>query len=422
MSSSNKPFLALREKAIRVLTLVLSDGMPFDLAIESEAGTEPPEGRAWLLEVVSGVLRWKGRLDFLIDSLATKKKPSGWLRKALLVASAQILLHDRVAPGAVVSETVDLIKKREGTFPAGFANALLRRVVESASSWKTLEFPKGRPDAQKAAWASLPLWFWKRLAADQGEDWAERFCRVGLERPTLWVRAQDETWAPDWAERGPLPFSWKDREGGGVFEKKGFKEGNFIVQDLSSQRLVLEMSEIVRAGRPALPKVLDLCAAPGGKAIGLSWSGFDVTASDRSEDRLSLVFKNRDRTRAPHLRVVPPEKLGTLPKASFDWVWIDAPCTGSGIVGRHPDIRWLKKEADIGQLAKIQRELIREGSAFVAPGGFLAYSVCSVFKQEGESHLAALKEIGDVKKTWGLGADVEFPGDGFWAALVQMPL
>ena len=411
-----KSFIPLREKAVRIMTRVLGDGQSLDETLDDLGQGEPSEARAWLLDICSGTLRWKGRLDLVVDSLALKKKPTGWLRKVLLVATGQILLQDRVPPAMVVSETVDLIKQKEGEFPAKFANAILRKVVEGRTEWSTLPFPEREPDAKKAAWASLPLWFWKRLVSDHGEEWASAFARATLERPSTWIRARNESWRPEGAEAGPIPLSWRLTDGGLMTSRSGFAEGEFIVQDLSSQSLIHEVC--ARVKNSSVSKILDLCAAPGGKSIALLWNGFQVTASDKSGVRLGFIEQNKKRVGSDLLQIISSDDLSVEKTGKYDLVWVDAPCTGSGIIRRHPDTRWLKEEKDIQSLVKMQSELIQKAANFVKPGGYLVYSVCSVFKAEGEGHLPQLQTGGKVIEKWLLSPQ-DSSGDGFWGCFVQ---
>src|SRR5690606_19168184 len=143
-------------------------------------------------------LRWRGRLDLAIDAIALKKKPTGWLRRAILTGAYQLVAQDRTSPAGVVSETVAAIKKKEGEAPAKFANALLRRISEDARRWRELPFPeKAAPDSpEAAAWASLPHWLWSRLVRAQGVEWAKAYAQASLERPVIWLRGQESAPAP----------------------------------------------------------------------------------------------------------------------------------------------------------------------------------------------------------------------------------
>lgn len=410
-----------RDIAVRVLTRVLSDRQPLDEALASFFGEVPsPAGRAWLQEVCSGTLRWKGRIDLILDSVALKKKPTGWLRKILSIAAYQLLIQERTPPAVVVMETVDQVRAKEGDRPAAFANAVLRKISDHVERWRDLPMPEERDEGESvASWASLPGWLWKRLVREQGVEWAKAYAVASLERPALWVRAKHPGWGSELAEAGPVPGSWKIKRSGPVTAFPGFNEGAFLVQDISGQTLVFEISVEVDRNQGGMKKpvsALDLCAAPGGKAVGLAWNGYDVTATDLDVARYALLEQTVRRL-ATQVRIAPRAEVGTLP--AFDLVWVDAPCTGTGIIRRHPDVRWLRQEREVEGLLKVQRQLLREAWEKVRPGGFLAYSVCSVLKEEGPR---AIEDCGlsDFRiREWFLVTHEPPYGDGFWAALLR---
>ena len=422
-----------RKKAVRVLTRVLSDRQSLEDALAVATQDCSPEEAGWLQEICSGTLRWRGRLDFVLDSIALKKKPTGWLRKILLLACYQLIVQDRVHPGAVVSETVSEIKLIEGEAPARFANACLRKVADHASQWRTLAFPVGKnaPSATtptayaaQAAWASLPLWLWKKLVKQQGQEWAVAFAQASLQRPTLWVRTKSST--SDLAgesdlgfARGPVPGAWQVT-GRTATQVPGFSAGEILVQDISSQTLISEVcADLVwHFTNNCSGSALDLCAAPGGKAVGLAWNGFDVTATDHSALRAQLLRQNVARL-APGIRVLPWEKIPQ--EEEKDLVWLDAPCSGIGIIRRHPDIRWLRDEKQLTALTQTQTDLIQLAWSKVRPGGFLVYSVCSVLAEEGPQILEKVQLERFLIRQWLLGPQIEPFGDGFWAALLHKP-
>jgi 16S rRNA (cytosine967-C5)-methyltransferase len=424
-----------REAALRVLTRVLSDRVPLDQVLESALESVSAESRSWLQEVTSGTLRWKGRLELAIDSAALSKRPSGWLRKALLLAAYQLCAQDRAPAGQVVSETVALVRKREGEAPARFANAVLRKISAHAREWRELPPPVSGADGEAAGWASLPAWLWKAIVADHGLAWATEFARAALDRPRIWVRARSAEWTPardGHARKGPIGGAFEVSLGGPVRDWPGFASGDFFVQDLSSQVLVAEIAAeaLARAGTPAerekAPRALDLCAAPGGKALGLAWSGLRVTASDVDARRLGLLRESCARA-APGIRIVAPEEVAAL--EPHDLVWVDAPCSGTGILRRHPDVRWLRREEELVSLRETQRALIAKGWELVRPGGLFAYSVCSVLHAEGEGAWQTAQQAlglqGRVVRSWslaphlGVGPEAAPGGDGFWAVLVE---
>ncbi len=378
---------------MRILTRVLSEGKTLPEALEDV----PPGARAWLMEVCSGALRWKGRLDWVIDETSLKKKPTGWLRKILLIGSYQLIAQDRTDPTSVVFETVEEVKSKEGEAPARFANAVLRKVAEHAARWRALP-------PESAAWGSLPEWLWRKLVEQRGPDWARAYAEASLARPQLWLRGREG--------------SREIVEGGRVEELPGFREGEFFIQDISSQTLVSEIAAEVKRAFPetASLSALDLCAAPGGKSVGLAWNGFEVSAADLGPERIAMLSQTVERTRS-NVKIIPRDQVKGL--SSQDLVWIDAPCTGTGILRRHPEVRWLRKENELAGLTKIQHELLVEGWEKVRPGGFLAYSVCSVLKEEGIEAIARAGLQARLVKEWLLCPQNPPHGDGFWAGLIR---
>jgi 16S rRNA (cytosine967-C5)-methyltransferase len=410
-----------RDLAVRVLTRVLSDHEPLDEALAALSGQITGAQRAWLQEVCSGTLRWKGRLDQAIDSTALKKKPSGWLRKILLVAAYQLVVQERTSPAAVVNETVNEIKRKEGEAPAKFANAALRKIADHAAQWRGLALRPQAKGAEAASWASLPEWLWE-----------EAYARASLERPVTWIRARDAEAAAQFAdggaESGPVPGALMLTEGGAITGKQGFVEGQFIVQDISSQRLVAEIAGRVRSssatgaveGGEKKARALDLCAAPGGKSVGLAWSGLEVLASDRDPARYALLKSTVERAAPGLVGITERDKVAGL--EPLDLVWVDSPCTGTGILRRHPDVRWLRREKELEGLLKVQQELLNEAWSKVRPGGWLAYSVCSVLKEEGPEAFGKFVELHPEAVRageWFLVPQEAPRGDGFWCGLAR---
>jgi 16S rRNA (cytosine967-C5)-methyltransferase len=348
-------------------------------------------------------LRWRGRLDLAIHALCEKKKPTGWLKRVLQVAAYQLIVQDQAPAPAVVSETVDLVRNEEGAAPAAFTNAILRKLAEQGKSWRTAACPRGVSAEEQAAWASLPSWIWKRLVKQQGIEAAERYAIAMLDRPQVWLREQGSEprlLGPDSAR---------------VTEVEGFGDGKFFVQDLASQRLVREFGQA--AGKPG--RVLDLCAAPGGKSFGLEWDGWQVFAADPSEPRMELMRENVKRLRS-RVQLLKQEEI--TKHAPYDLVWVDAPCTGTGVLRRHPEIRWNKTEKDLASLVTLQGELLASAAKLVAPGGFLAYTVCSVLAEEGPNQRGYfLKTHAEFSEAQALAIapEREPPCDGFYGSLLQ---
>lgn len=413
-----------RDAAVNIITSVLSERRFLDTVIEPFLEKHPPAARAWLQEICSGVLRWKGRIDLAIDENVSKKKPSGWLRKVLMLTAYQVIAQERISPSVVVSEAVEIIKKKEGKFPAGFANAVLRRIVERRDFWSSTNNSEGYP---KAAWLSLPGWMLKKMVQQHGDEWTDKYAISSLNRPQLWMRSLHEDFhvksGAGWVEKGPLPFSYKILEHGPVSLKPGFSTGEFFIQDISNQLLVHEVSEFVKKNTSSHSdntngiSVLDICASPGGKAVGMAWEGFKVFATDKNPDRLSLLKATADKLSPSAVKVIPFEEVNKY--MNQDLVWVDAPCSGTGILRRHPEIRWLREEKEIEELVKVQAHLIDVAWGLVKPGGFLVYSVCSVLSEEGREAVERFRREGQLAKEWFLAPHEGIGGDGFYAALAQ---
>lgn len=397
-----------------MLGAVLGQGKTLDEAFRELAFDQGREARAWLQEVCAGTLRWKARLDFALDDLSAKKKPTGWLRRALLVAAYQLVATD-IPAAPVISETVDLIKRKEGARPSGFANALLRRLAESRSEWREW---KGKPGG--AAGAGLPAWFWKKIVSEHGEAWAWQFGLESFKRPALWVRADGEEVLPEGAEPGPVEGSYRLEGSGDVSRLPGFPEGRFFVQDISNQALLREVTDLLRERIPEGGRLLDLCAAPGGKSAGMAWNGFQVIATDINADRERRLLETVGRVGREAVKVVAYREVEDS-DGQYDAVWVDAPCSSSGIIRRHPDVRWHRRPGDLEGLVNTQAELIRTAWARVRPGGYLIYSVCSVFPEEGPGALKEAALGAEPVKTWWIEPQKEPHGDGFWAAAVLKP-
>jgi 16S rRNA (cytosine967-C5)-methyltransferase len=258
-------------------------------------------------------------------------------------------------------------------------------------------------------------------------EWAELFARACFDRPEIWIRSEA---SDQLGEKGPVEGSFRLTQGGLVSEQEGFSEGLFFVQDISSQYLVSEISQFLKShfsnhSNQAI-SALDLCAAPGGKSLGLAWNGFHVSATDIDPIRLQLILQNVSRLSTPienaggKVSVLSFEDAKAL--LPQDFIWVDAPCSGSGIIRRHPDVRWVRQETDFPELRKTQDALLKEAWEKTKPGGVLVYSVCSIFEDEGAGALKRTGLTSYLSKNWLLSPHLDSQGDGFWAGLLVKPL
>ncbi|MEK6704432.1 MAG: transcription antitermination factor NusB [Bdellovibrionota bacterium] len=403
-----------REFAIRILTAVLAEKRPLDELLESSFAEVPAELHSWLHDICAGTLRWMGRLELILDSVALKKKPSGWLRKLLLLSAYQIIAQEKVPAAKIVSEAVAQTKQRHGDSPARFVNACLRKIADHVREWREMKMPI--EISEQSRWASLPEWIWARLVKQHGLEWAAAFAKSCLERPTTWVRVRSDLKVP-WLERGEVEGSFRVVGGGAIHEKIGFAEGEFFVQDLSNQLLVAEISQILKANNKCT--VLDMCASPGGKAVGMAWNGFNVTASDLDGPRFEMLKLSVNRL-APEVKLVKSSELSS--EEQFDLVWVDAPCSATGIVRRHPDVKWMHDENELPDLISKQQELVTKGWSKVKEGGLLVYSVCSILEEEGtqaiEKNILSEGSAELLKRILLVPHEAPY-GDGFWAVVIK---
>lgn len=319
--------------------------------------------RSWCFEALSGVARHKGRLDYIIDTYSERKKPTGMIRRVLQVATYQLL--EQEAPQAlVVSESVSMVQNKEGKPPAQFVNALLRKIASSTQEWRewgrNKEVLNSKNKAEGIAWSSLPEWWFVLLSQENDLDWLSDYILGSLERPSTW-----------WVDAETLKPTLE-------VPQKGF------VQDLSNQELSEEVAHFLKLNHHESSEVLDWCAAPGGKSMNLALRGFKVTASDLSETRMQRLIENRSRLNlVDSVRIVSHQELLNDSKL-WDVIWLDVPCTSSGIIRRHPEIKWNRGPEHLQEMILEQQKIFDHALAKLKPQGVLIYSTCSVFKKENQ--------------------------------------
>jgi 16S rRNA (cytosine967-C5)-methyltransferase len=372
---------AARAVAAACLGSILARGRPLDDAFEAAAakgGPLAPRDRAFARLLVMTVLRHKGELETVVSSFLAKPLPadSGSLWPILLAASAQLLMLD-TPPHAAISLAVDLCRDdpKARRFDR-LTNAVLRRVATSGK-----EVLAG----MDAVAANVPRWLLDRWRAAYGDATAREIAAASLSEAALDISAKAD--AAAWADRlgGLLLATGTIRlaraEAGPVEALPGYAEGAWWVQDAAAAlpaRLL---------GPVAGLRVADLCAAPGGKTAQLAAAGALVTAVDQSPARLVRLRENLARLRLD-AEVVEADVLAWEPGRTFDAVLLDAPCSATGTIRRHPDILHLRRKDDTAQRVALQRRLLDKAAALVAPGGLLVYCTCSLEPEEGDAQVA----------------------------------
>jgi 16S rRNA (cytosine967-C5)-methyltransferase len=366
---------------VALLAGVLDRHRPLD-ALLDPAGGDPAyraladRDRRLVHAVVSIALRRLGEIDAVLAALVEKApwRRAGGLRNILRIAAAQVLFMG-VADHAAVSIAVDQVAAdRNAVHFRGLANAVLRRMARERD---------GLLAALDADRLDTPDWLWRRWVATYGEPAARAIAAMHRVEPYLDLSAKSDP-AGLAAILGAtlLPTgSVRLLPSGPVEALAGYADGAWWVQDAAAALVPRLLGPV--AGR----RVADLCAAPGGKTAALAAAGAHVTAVDISASRLKRLSANLARL---HLaaETVAADLLAWQPERPFDAILLDAPCSATGTIRRHPDIAWLKKPEDVAALAKVQAAMLDRAVDWLAPGGLLVYATCSLEPEEGEAQIA----------------------------------
>ncbi|MEW6124730.1 MAG: transcription antitermination factor NusB [Pseudomonadota bacterium] len=362
--------------AADALDRVLRAGVPLDEALQDVPGLEPRD-RALAFNILAIALRRLGSLRAVLGQFLDRGLPKSApkLEALLLMGGAQILFMD-VPDHAAVGLSVDIARRDRTTGGfAGLVNAVLRRLArEGAARLANLDpFLTDTPDWLRARWI-----------AAYGPDRARAIAAANAYEPALDVTVKSDT--DGWAQRlsgEVLPTGTvRVLEAGPIRALPGFSDGEWWVQDAAAALPAGLLGDVRGL------KVADLCAAPGGKTAQLATAGAQVVAVDRSGPRLDRLKENLARLKLSAEVVAADATL--YEGGPFDAVLLDAPCSATGTLRRHPDIAWGKGLADIASLVPLQAKLLERAANLVKPGGLLVYSTCSLEPEEGEQQIEAL--------------------------------
>jgi 16S rRNA (cytosine967-C5)-methyltransferase len=374
------PGFAARRAAADIIEGVIHRGRSLDEQIDGATAHTSlayleERDRALMRRIVATVLRRLGTLRHLISTCLDRGLPAEAprLESALLVGAAQILFLD-VPDHAAVDLAVRLVQadRRSGRY-AGLVNAVLRRIARSAD--------ESLAGVDVIA-LDTPGWLLQRWTQTYGEATARAIAAAHAQEPPLdlTVKSDPEMWATRLRGRVPPTGSVRAVAAGPIALLPGYSEGAWWVQDAAAA-LPARLLGDVRG-----QAVADLCAAPGGKTLQLALAGANVTAVDRAENRMARLRENLRRTGLAATPVI--ADVATFEAGPFDAVVLDAPCSSTGAIRRHPDIPWQKREGDIAALAAIQTSLLDRAIALTRPGGRLVFCTCSLEPEEGEALIA----------------------------------
>jgi 16S rRNA (cytosine967-C5)-methyltransferase len=409
----------------------LSDALPRHLNKCSE-----PRDRSLVQELCYGVMRWLPRLQALLQQLLKKPlKPKDRDINALLLLGLYQLLYLRIADHAAVYQTAGAAERLRKRWAVGLINGVLREFQRRQD--ELLQLIEQDPVARYA----MPEWLLTRLRQIWPDQWRERVAALNG-RPPMGLRVNRlqgsrEDYLVQLKMAGIKAVAIDGTDAGLVLEHAvdvqalpGFAAGRISVQDGAAQLAAQSLD--LQSGQ----RVLDACAAPGGKTghILETAQPLDLTAVDRDQTRLQQVSENLQRLALTAEVQVgdAAQPAGAWTQTRYDRILLDVPCSATGVIRRHPDIKYLRRPEDIDQLVQLQRRILHSIWPLLKPGGLLLYATCSLLPEENELQVARfLDQQGDARESviqasWGLACRVGRqvpPGmhdmDGFYYARLE---
>lgn len=377
-----------RIQAFDTLLKVAGGGYASDLLA---ASTLSARDAALASEIVFGVLRFQGQLDFLIEHLSGRPaaKLDLAVRLALRMGIYQLRYLDRIPAHAAVSESVEAIRRARKSSAAGLANAVLRKVNRNAIAWPNREVALSHPE-----------WLLARWEREFGAGTMADVARANLKAPETYLRVPPGSEPPAGCWPTELPGCYLYEPGAGR-ERRAL---SFRVQDIGSQSVTPLLD--LAPGQ----SFLDVCAAPGNKTAQALESGVRAVACDLYPRRLAML-------RELGIPLVAIDGTQPLPFGRrFDRILLDAPCSGTGTLSRNPEIKWRTSVSDVKELHQRQVLLVKQALGALAAGGRMVYSTCSLEREENDDVLAeaGVKPVRVMRRIPGRDA-----GDGFFAAVLE---
>ena len=380
----------LRADTAQLLFNVLESGQSAREALPNAIHNHPPKDKAWVQEMAFGVFRQLPLLQYWLRQLLDKPlKQKSKIVEHLLMLGMYQLSFTRVSEHAAVSETVSAAEALGAPGLKGLVNAVLRRFIRE-------EWQHKRPDDPQIK-SGLPKWLFKRLVAAYPEQQDTLFANMHNKAP-IWLRVnQQKLSRQDYAtqlETASVSFAIPTDTPDAIILSNtqditalpGFDEGYFAVQDGAAQHAARLLG--ARAG----DRVLDCCAAPGGKTCHILEQEAGLAAChalDIDEKRLKRVEENLTRLNLK-ASLIEGDAIDTASwwdGQAYDRILLDAPCSATGVIRRHPDIKWLRKSKDIEALVQIQAEILDAIWLLLKPGGTLLYATCSILPEENAQQI-----------------------------------
>lgn len=387
-------YIGVRGIAVSILNRVERTDAYLEKLLDNELRSHElsAQDKALLYEIIHGVVRWMGRLDWILSGFYKGQfsKAIPVLKNALRVALYQILFLDKVPEYAAVNEAVEFVKKLQGQKVADITNAVLRNIIKSKNS---IRYPQPNDDliGYLAAYYSHPSWLVKRWLSRYGREETEKLMTSNNERPFLTLRANklkiNELEFQSLLESVKLKYIrgtylndfFKLQNLTNIANWQYFLDGYFTIQDESTG-----LSVHLLDPKPGM-RVLDMCAAPGGKTTyiaDLMNNTGEIIALDKFEVRINSLRKNLERMQITSVKAEAADSLEYQTDNLFDRVLADVPCSGLGTLSKKPDIKWKKELIDIRKVAGLQYNLLDKASKLVKTGGVVVYSTCTIEPEE----------------------------------------
>lgn len=383
-----------REEAVKIVHRVMREGAYSNIAIKQSLDESKLSrlDKALVTEIANGTLRNLTRIDWIKSQFVKKDKISPWIEDIIRCGIYQIMFLDRIPDSAVCNESAELSRKYGHEGVVRFVNGVLRNISRNKDN---IEYPDRTKQPVKflSVFYSHPEWMVDKWVADYGEEFAEELLKANNEAPPFTIRYNrlklDKHQLKEVLEKEKTAFEEGRYNEEALFikgtssieGKESFNKGYYQVQDESS----MLVAHVV-APRPG-ERVLDVCSAPGGKTTHMAelmGNNGEIVARDIHPHKLKLISENCDRL---GISIVSPEifdakTLDDTSRGKFDRVLLDAPCSGLGVIRRKPDLRWKKNPDNFDELAKMQKEMLAVAAQYVAAGGVLVYSTCTINKTE----------------------------------------
>ena len=388
-----------REAALQVLTACRRLDAWSDGSLKAAVRGLDRREAAFAARLTYGVLQNQALLDFYLGQYCDQsfEKLEPFIRDVLRLGAYQILLMDRVPDSAAVSQAVEMVKHHRRQRAAGMVNAVLRRLSREKDSLPAI--PRGEEAEYLSLRYSHPKWLTERLLDLLGMEEAEEFLRLDNEPAPVVVqrnplRCGREEFVKYWEQAGAsleahpwMPDCWLLTGAGDLEEQAAFQDGWFLVQDAAAKAAVLA------AGPKPGQRVLDVCAAPGGKTFSAAMAMEDrgeIISCDIHPHKLALIEKGAERLGLSCVRteLADGRENRAAWNESFDLVLCDVPCSGLGIIRKKPDIRYKDSEKLAG-LPRVQRAILDNACRYVRPGGVLLYATCTILPEENSRVTAA---------------------------------